>query len=82
MANILHVDASVVVREAISKAAQMLGHSVVSLASVPDTDQHFENIDLYICDGEIGVYFDGLLYALEQAENGNKVLILAQRRKF
>ncbi len=86
MAKILVLDDDACVGDRLSKILTSTSNEVSVCRSVSDAETAEANtptghFDLYIC-GPVGKYSDGLIFALDRAQKGRKVVIVANRRKF
>lgn len=77
---VLHDDASV--RERLVSILSAKGYGVESFASIEETQGiDVRSFDIHLC-GQMGKYSDGLIFALDSADNGIKVAIISEKKKF
>lgn len=81
MASVLLLEDDRELRKKILALLVGAGHSVISCQTVSEAREIAGHVDLYVC-GPLGKHSDGLVFALEKADQDKRVVIVANRRKF
>ncbi|OGM29035.1 hypothetical protein A2962_04560 [Candidatus Woesebacteria bacterium RIFCSPLOWO2_01_FULL_39_61] len=79
MGKILHVDNEPFVLRNVAKDLERGGHEIVSVTTLEEAKKAYDGgkFDVVICDGDVESKNDGIRWALELAEGGQKVIILS-----
>jgi len=80
VSRILHLEDDLAVLESFKIAVEGQ-HIVVPCRSLSEANETVVSPSIFVC-GPLGKNSDGLIFALEKAREGKKVLVLADRRKF